>query len=90
LRKNYHFIDVSHWPSLVACAKKLANDNATVEQQMTTYDNKYDKFDDELKPVVSFFKAAIVFFPIKAQEVSINDCTVDEIASTFPCLNNLS
>ena len=56
-----------HHPNVMACARNLANGNATAEQQLITYAKSCveagyqffkSKCDGELKPVVSFFKGA--------------------------------
>ena len=57
----------------MACARNVANGNATVEQQLISYGKlcvepgfEYfkAKFEGELKPVISFFKGARLLSPL--------------------------
>ena len=96
LRKIYNFISLPHYPNLMACARNLASGDATVEQQLIIYAKSCvepgfqyfkEKFDGELRPVVSFFKGARLLSPEKMKDTLVDASTVDEFASAFPSLS---
>ena len=97
LRKIYNFVSLPHYPNVNACARSLAATNANAEQQLITYYAKScvepgfqyfkAKFDGELKPIVSFFKGARLLSPEKMKDTLVDQSTVDDLASTFPCLS---
>ena len=94
-----NFIEVPNFPNLTSCASAMAKGNSTVEQQLVRYAkscvqpgfNYYTaKFEGELKPLVSLFKVAWVFSPLKLKDTQVSTSTVDELVSTFPFLNTPS
>ena len=79
----------------MACARNLANGNATAEQQLITYGKSCvqpgfeyfkAKFEGELKPVVSFFKGARLLSPEKMKDTLVDTSTINEFMSAFPSL----
>ena len=51
VRKIYTFIGLPNYPNLMACARNLANGNATAEQQLITYGKSC------VQPGFEYFKA---------------------------------
>ena len=92
----YSHISTEYYPNVAAVAKLLSRGKSTHECQLIAYAKACcvpayayfkEKFDNDLKPVVTAFKAARYFSPSKVNELKPTAADIDGLTA-FPFLNS--